>query len=402
MRRSNDRDQRRSRPPVPEFDNIPWELKGQARWLCWRSVQRSDGTVGKVPYNIADKRANFVDPTTWLPFEAVVRQYHRGKYDGIGVVLSGGLCGLDEDHCYDADGRLDDEAAANIQELNTYTEISVSGNGLHALAFGRLPPGGRRRGKHEMYSDKRYFVVTGRIHEAGGQDIAFRTPELASVHADIFKRTVQAPRRKESVNSEERASHCESVTQLGAISQVGEREEIKNPHSDQNSGTAISDDRVVAMILKDPVSRKYWQGCPPGMNPSRADFALAGKLAFYTGKILPQMKRLFLRSGLRRPKCFSRRGSGDYLDLTLAKACKCVNAVWRPNAHQRRTGTSPIGRPLSSTTKRVLELVAGGCSDAEIGRKLAIKQGTVRVIRHRHARPEVKDARETKPTATTS
>ena len=77
------------RPLAPEFDQIPAELKACSRWLCWRHSEHSNaaGKYGKVPHNIADKKANYTDSAEWLAFDTVVRQYHRGNYDGMELFL---------------------------------------------------------------------------------------------------------------------------------------------------------------------------------------------------------------------------------------------------------------------------------------------------------------------------
>lgn len=151
------------RPQPPEIGKIPPELKARRGWLAWRFSEKpnSRGKFGKFPFSIADRKANYINPIEWQEFDTVMRQYERGNYDGIGLVLGGGLCGLDEDHCFQ-DGRLLEESARHIHFLNSYSEFSVSGDGVHCLAFGTLPGGRRRLGNHELYCDQRFFVVTGR------------------------------------------------------------------------------------------------------------------------------------------------------------------------------------------------------------------------------------------------
>src|SRR5699024_2621495 len=45
--------------------------------------------------------------------------------------------------------------------MGSYSEISPSGNGIHIIAKGELPKGGRRKGKIEVYDSGRFFTVTG-------------------------------------------------------------------------------------------------------------------------------------------------------------------------------------------------------------------------------------------------
>jgi primase-polymerase (primpol)-like protein len=72
------------------------------------------------------------NPAEWLPFDGVMKQYERARYDGIGLVLADGLCGFDEDHCIVA-GKLSDEAAHHIELLDS--------SGLWYLADGTTQAG---------------------------------------------------------------------------------------------------------------------------------------------------------------------------------------------------------------------------------------------------------------------
>lgn len=67
------------------------------------------------------------------------------------------------DGCVDPEtGEVASWAAEVLDELDSYTEFSPSGRGLHVLARAELPPGGRRKGRVEMYDRGRFFTVTGR------------------------------------------------------------------------------------------------------------------------------------------------------------------------------------------------------------------------------------------------
>jgi len=87
----------------------------------------------------------------------------------------------------------------------------VSGTGIHVLVRGELPPGRRMRDGFEMYSDRRFFVVTGR-HVAGTpKRIERRQAETEAVHAAIFGSGL-ARKHETSVPK--------SVTQFAPITQV--------------------------------------------------------------------------------------------------------------------------------------------------------------------------------------
>jgi len=53
-----------------------------------------------------------------------------------------------------------------VHYLDSYAELSASGTGLHIIVKGMQVPN-RRKGEIEVYSSKRFFVVTGRELELG-------------------------------------------------------------------------------------------------------------------------------------------------------------------------------------------------------------------------------------------
>src|SRR5207244_2269479 len=110
-----------------------------------------------------------------------------GKAAGPGIVLGDGLVGVDLDHCRDPEtGAIEPWALAIVKELASYTEASPSRTGVHVLAHGTLPPGGRRKGRVEMYAEGRYFTVTGQHLAGTPTTIEERTVALAALHARIF------------------------------------------------------------------------------------------------------------------------------------------------------------------------------------------------------------------------
>lgn len=323
------------RPPRPIIENIPEELKFVNRWLVWKysATPNRQGRHGKVPYNIVDRKANYTDYSEWLPFGTALRQYEHGSYDGIGLVLGDGLVGLDEDHCCTPDG-FSEAARTHIQRIDSYTERSVSGDGCHVLALGTLPEGRRKQGDHEMYSVARYFCVTGQHIYGTPKSVCYRDRQLREVYAMIFSGGAE-----QATIEEPQCVEKSGVTQFSLLhGEEGERGDITEPPLQKciydptlHHGIRISDDQAIAMVMGDKVAARYWMGCPSGTNPSRADWALAAKLAFYTGANVEQMDRLFRRSRLCcRDKDVSARGNTDYVRYTMERAAQAQKAFWRP------------------------------------------------------------------------
>ena len=143
----------------------PWENLPQ--WVCFRFEKRADGKLTKPPINPhTGRNASTTDPKTWGTYAEAVTAAKRFNLPGIGIVLAGGLFGIDLDHATKEDGTPRAEAEDIIRAMATYTEISPSGSGFHILAKGAFKP---ERNKTtfpdgfavEAYSAGRYFTVTG-------------------------------------------------------------------------------------------------------------------------------------------------------------------------------------------------------------------------------------------------
>src|SRR5215203_3329960 len=164
-------------------------IRDLRQWLCWRSEER-DGKPTKVPYSPATgKRADSTVPETWTSYQEAVRACKEEGYGGIGFVFTpkDDLCGVDLDKCLDpATGEIEPWAWKIIEELDSYTEISPSGTGLHVLVRAALPKGRNRKGRFEVYDRSRYFTVTGKHLADMRRTIEKRQDELQNVARHVF------------------------------------------------------------------------------------------------------------------------------------------------------------------------------------------------------------------------
>ena len=154
--------ERRFLPVVKE--GIPEELKALPRWVLWRAANRN-GKTTKIPYSIDGQKAKSNDPRTWSDFEGVIVEYEAGRADGIGFNFSedDNIVGIDLDACVQEDGSLVPQALKIVESLDSFTEYSVSGKGLHVICRAPLERG-IRKGPCEIYPFGRYFTVTGHIY----------------------------------------------------------------------------------------------------------------------------------------------------------------------------------------------------------------------------------------------
>ncbi|MGZ4864950.1 MAG: bifunctional DNA primase/polymerase [Halobacteriota archaeon] len=165
-------------------------LKERRQWVLWRRENPKTGKKGKAPYQLNGHHARTDDPTTWASFEQCLEAYRsRKRYDGIGFVFSSDqdIVGVDLDGFRDpATGAVDEQARAIIAVLDSYSEVSPSGRGIHVLLRGRLPGARRRKEDIEVYGAGHYFTVTGNHVEGTPATIEQRQEALTSFYRNVF------------------------------------------------------------------------------------------------------------------------------------------------------------------------------------------------------------------------
>ena len=154
--------------------HIPAEMKVARRWVLWRYVVKTKGDKpSKLPYYAngkergkggeLDDEKDLAQLATLDDVLAVLEKPSGRPYQGIGFALGPdgtGNCwqGIDLDHVREKG--LTELAG----ELPSYVEKSPSGNGVHAIGYGKgFAALGSNVTGIEAYSEKRYFTVTGKV-----------------------------------------------------------------------------------------------------------------------------------------------------------------------------------------------------------------------------------------------
>ena len=161
--------------------NIPRELRALPNWVCWKL----DSEQRKLPVNASTgKLAKSDDPSTWANYSRAISLLQQGAHAGIGFIFNGaGYVGVDLDDCRDAaTGFIEAWAQAIIEELDSYSEISPSGTGVHIIVAGNKSLPQCRYGKVEIYETERYFTVTGDVLDGRK---AIRTRSLANLETRL-------------------------------------------------------------------------------------------------------------------------------------------------------------------------------------------------------------------------
>lgn len=268
---------------------IPQELTFLKQWVCWNSDK-----IPKNPYTGGNAMSN--NPSTWSDYQTAcdaVKKYH---FDGVGFMFAPPYFGVDLDKCLDDTDFVDEF----VEGLRSYNEISKSGNGIHIICKGRLPEGNRRRGKVEMYSEGRYFIMTGNQYNAKYTEIIDCTERIKILHSKYLPDMTPAI--------------------------VKDTQFIRLELSDTDiidKARACKTGRVFQLLYEGA-----WQGL--FNSQSEADLALCGQLAFWCQKDEGQIDRIFRSSGLMRPKWDEKRGVNTYGQITISKAVSTCDEVYTP------------------------------------------------------------------------
>lgn len=187
---------------------IPEALTSRDQWVVWRSELRG-GKPTKVPYNArTGQLAKTDDADTWSSYRDALSAAQSAGDDGIGYVFSADdpFSGVDLDDCL-ADEAVAPWAEAQLLELNSYSEISPSGTGIKVWVEGKLPTSAKPRknkippevippevpGSIEMYSERRFFTVTGWHVEGTPTTIQYANGALTKLYDQLKPAPIVLP-----------------------------------------------------------------------------------------------------------------------------------------------------------------------------------------------------------------
>lgn len=288
------------------------ELKKLRQWVAYRLIwNEKKGKADKRPINPHDgtgAKAN--DPATWGTYDEAMNYAERagliaGKSGGVGFEFGNGYCGIDLDNVILEDGSLKPFASEIVKVMNSYTEYSPSGKGLHVLCklSSRMSDFGERHRNDEigleMYDSGRFFTVTGEIY-GDEREISERTAEARK----IYERYLRFENEKKS-----------NLTYLSTSNEV-----FNSGLTDNELWEKMFSSQHGHEILS--LSRGDLSGY--GGDHSRADLALCSHLAYWTNCDEVQMDRMFRQSGLMRSKWDERHGAQTYGAMTLGLALRTV------------------------------------------------------------------------------
>jgi putative DNA primase/helicase len=290
---------------------IPAELRELRQWVLWRYEER-EGKRTKVPCraNKPTVRASSTDPDTWSTHEDALRAAGTDGMDGIGFVFteSDPYAGVDLDHCVDGED-INPHAANVLRELDSYSEFSPSGTGLHVIVRATVNGGRNRTGKtpwaaeFENYDRGRFFCMTGRHVPDTPRAVCERQRQLDAVRAKMFPPPAAASDRKSA------------------------------------PGASADDRDLLALASRAKNGADFdalYRGQHPYGSQSEADLALCNMLAFWFGPDHARIDRLFRASGLMREKWDAARGDSTYGAQTVARALEGRTEFYTPAEDGKR------------------------------------------------------------------
>lgn len=306
----------RQQPYIPMLrENLPDELLDLPQFvdfqLEWTSTRKENGAVAdkwqKRPTSPhTGLFCSHSQPKHWGAFDDAARRYQSDRrQDGLGFVVAheAAIVGVDFDHCILLDGSIRAWVLELIKRFDSYAETSPSGDGIHMLVHTslRLPKGVRDDARGiEVYPANRFLTLTGLRGKSRPRAIRDATDWLTE-----FYQEYAAPDPVETQRI------YRSLDTAGA----------------PDAYDLIEDQRVITRALTARNGAKFHKLFDRGDTSdyqsgghSSADYALLEMLAFWTNRDAVQMKRLFERSALVRPKWFDRHSADgrSYGDLSIA------------------------------------------------------------------------------------
>ena len=331
------------------------ELKALNNWVAFSlkwSEQR--GKNLKLPLNPhTGLAAESNNSETWGTFDEAYslaidnsrrKGMQIGDYDGIGFqfgVEPCGFAGIDLDHVINDKGELADWAREVVELMNSYTEYSPSGKGLHILFKvdessealhqffgGRWGRNDQKQGI-EIYVARHYFTITGNIYGAP-QAIRTATNEMKTVYRKYF---IDDERQSTIADWKYNPDNYQP-SPVEAHSTPNNSELWQKMYNNPKNGADI------LALFNGDIS-----GYP---SHSEADQAMCNHLAYWTNCNPAQMDSMFRETKLFRDKWDEvHSGSQTYGEATIAKAIRdtpTYSAGQRENASTGIASTGIEGR----------------------------------------------------------
>lgn len=213
---------------------------------------------------------------------------------------------IDIDHCVE-NGKLSPMAQEIVELMDSYTEYSPSGTGIHIIV---------KVDKFEFDATK-YYINNRKL----GLEVyvAGATNKYLTMTGNVIC---------------DKPPQCRDAELTQVVNKYMKRSTTEKKNEVVAPGSFLSDESVIQKILATKQADKFkplWEGeIPEGKSHSEADMTLVQMLAFWCGGDAEQMDRLFRQSGLMRNKWDEMRGSDTYGAITIKNAIRNTKEFYHP------------------------------------------------------------------------
>ena len=263
--------------------NVPAEMKAIPNWCVYRTkVNEEKGKRDKFVLSPLDgKWAKSNEPQRWTDFDTAMKYAKENGCEGLSFVLDGksGITCIDLDKCIGDEGKYNELASKLTSELKgTFTEKSVSGNGVHIF----LKDDVLKNGKYKSTA-----ITTG------GDLEVYDTGHMISMTGDMISET-------------NALGKCPTATADFLRRTLGEKPKFNSGsnYNARSSYQAGNDREVVARIQKSKKGAEFdalYSGKGLTGNASIDDMTLANMLAFFTDCDKEQCMRIMREASTYRP-----------------------------------------------------------------------------------------------------
>ena len=275
-----------------QMQNIPDWLRENGRFVLRR---------GKIPYTRHGRKADPTNPADGCTAEEALTAWRSApeRYDGLGVMIIPPLVGIDLDHVISTEGELSSVAQGVLNIVDTYTEKSPSGTGLHLLGLvsGTIANTDRYLTKNatagvEVYFGNRYFTFTGDCFSGGEiREISGAVQEVLDTY--MRRNTPLTTPRDTTATPQDTRTDDEVV--LDATEVLARMRHGKDWH-----------------LIEAQLAGMDFSG-----DTSSDDQSLMNRLAFYSCRDTRVMDYIYRNSERYREKWDAQRGEQTYGELTM-------------------------------------------------------------------------------------
>jgi putative DNA primase/helicase len=288
------------------------DLKKQRRWVCFKLTQK-ENHLDKDPISAYGTETGSDDAHahTWVTYNEAVKTTQEKHYDAVGFSVPKGMGFVDMDGVEPTAP----PAKMRIERLNTYTERSISGTGIHAYGIvdiSRIPTYVDKDGRTKL--DRQFYQK----NPHNGMEIYFGdlTNRFAVFTGNVIN---NAPLRD-----------CTEAFLTTLDKDM--RRKPKKKYSKKRDGDSDADKELFNLICNlrrqkngEKFRKLYDEGDFSDYgSQSEADLALCAMIAFRTGNDPEMIDKAFRASALMREKW----NRDDYREATIEKGIEACDGTF--------------------------------------------------------------------------